>query len=141
VDEVAADVVDADGQDDGMRPLLAADVRFAAAAGLAAGAAALAESADSTVSVLPTVSAGSGAAVLNPASAASSSALSAGAAVEASPEEEESPLASPGHGDASDRELPVRFHDDDMMPLSTITSSASPSGSVFRLGDAMMSGD
>jgi len=55
-------------------------------------------------------------------------------------EEEESPLASLTRRDAADRELPALVRDDDMMPLSTIASAVSPSGSAFRLGGAMMSG-
>ena len=93
--------------------------------------------------LLPTVSAGSGAVVLDPASAVSSlavAATSATAAVAASPEAEESPLARPARCDAPERDLPVPVRDDDMTPLSTIVSAASPSGSTFRLGGAMMSG-
>jgi hypothetical protein len=88
---------------------------------------------------LPIVSAGSGTAVLDPASAVSSSAVAAGVTVAASPEEE-SPLVPPTRFDAPERELPVLARDDDMMPLSTMVSVASPSGSAFRLGGAMMSG-
>jgi hypothetical protein len=83
---------------------------------------------------LPIVSAGSGTVVLDPASAVSSS------AVAASPEEEDSPLVPPTRFDAPERELPVLARDDDMMPLLTMVSVASPSGSAFRLGGAMMSG-
>jgi hypothetical protein len=57
-----------------------------------------------------------------------------------SPAEEESPLAPPDRRDAPERELPLLVRDDDMMPLSTIVSVASPSGSAFRLGGAMMRG-
>jgi hypothetical protein len=108
---------------------------------------------------LPIVSAGSGTAVLDPASVLSPSAVSADASstevvatspevavspesseVVVSPEAEESPLALPDRRDAPERELPVLVRDDDMMPLSTIVSEASPSGSTFRLGGAMMSG-
>jgi len=165
----AAAGVPADGVNDGVRSVLAADFPFTAAA---AGAA---ESVDSSVSVvlsasqvlvspeviacrlpcrsllrplssaepdepldcpfpLPIVSAGSGTTVLDPASAVSS------AAVAASPVEEESPLVPPTRFDAPEREVPVLVRDDDMMPLSTMVSVASPSGSAFRLGGAMMSG-
>jgi hypothetical protein len=105
---------------------------------------------------LPIVSAGSGTSVLDPAFVVSSSATSADSAevaaspevsvsaespeVPVSPEEEESPLAPPDRRDAPERELPVLVRDADMMPLSTIVSVASPSGSAFRLGGAMMSG-
>jgi hypothetical protein len=89
---------------------------------------------------LPIVSAGSGTVVLDPASAVSSSAVAAGVAVAASPEEEDSPLVPPTRFDAPERELPVLARDDDMMPLLTMVSVASPSGSAFRLGGAMMSG-
>lgn len=89
---------------------------------------------------LPIVSAGSGVVVLGPASALSSSAVAADVVVAASPEEEESPLAPPARDDAPEREFPVLVRDDDMMPLSTIVSVASPSGSAFRFGGAMMSG-
>jgi hypothetical protein len=89
---------------------------------------------------LPIVSAGSGTAVLDPASAVSSSALAAGVTVAASPVEEESPLVPPTRFDAPERDDPVLVRDDDMMPLSTMVSVASPSGSAFRLGGAMMSG-
>jgi len=116
------------------------------------------ESADRPLA-LPIVSAGSGTSVLDPASFAPASAVSADASsTEAaatspevavftessdgavSPEAEESPLAPPDRRDAPERELPVLVRDDDMMPLSTIVSEASPSGSTFRLGGAMMSG-
>jgi hypothetical protein len=101
---------------------------------------------------LPTVSAGSGTAGLDSVAVVSSSAISAistaatsaipaGAAVAASPEPEESPSASAVRCDAAERVLAVLFRDDDMMPLSTIASAASPSGSAFRLAGAMMSGD
>lgn len=106
--------------------------------------------------ILPIVSAGSGTAVPDPAcviSSSASSAESAGPAVSVeaavysestevpvSPAEEESPLAPPGRRGAPEREFPVLVRDDDMMPLSTIVSVASPSGSAFRLGGAMMSG-
>jgi hypothetical protein len=116
---------------------------------------------------LPIVSAGSGTAVLGPAAGLRSvtlsvapsavSALAAGAVdtvsasvgaavsvgsteASVSPEEGELPLAPAGRRDAAGRELPVLVRDDDMMPLSRIVSVASPSGSVFRLGGAMMSG-
>lgn len=108
---------------------------------------------------LPIVSAGSGTSVLDPApvvplSAVSADGLSTGVAATSpevavstessagavSPEAEESPLAPPDRRDAPERELPVLIRDDDMMPLSTIVSEASPSGSTFRLGGAMMSG-
>ena len=108
---------------------------------------------------LPIVSAGSGTSVLDPASVVPSSAVSADASSTevaatspevavstessegaVSPEAEESPLAPPDRRDAPERELPVLVRDDDMMPLSTIVSEASPSGSTFRLGGAMMSG-
>jgi hypothetical protein len=119
---------------------------------------------------LPIVSAGSGTSVLDPASVVFSSAVSAVSAVAAvsadavfadaagaaaspdfvvssespeaavSPEEEESPLAPPVRRGAPERDFPVLVRDDDMMPLSTIVSVASPSGSTFRLGGAMMSG-
>jgi hypothetical protein len=108
---------------------------------------------------LPIVSAGSGTSVLDPASVVSSSAVFADASspevvatspevavspesseVVVSPEAEESPLALPDRRDAPERELPVLVRDDDIMPLSTIVSEASPSGSTFRLGGAMMSG-
>jgi hypothetical protein len=97
-----------------------------------------AESADRPLP-LPIVSAGSGAVALDPASALSSPAVAADAAVAASPEEEESPLA-PTRCDAPEREFPVLARDGDMMPLSTNVSAASPSGSAFRLAGAMMSG-
>jgi hypothetical protein len=102
--------------------------------------------------VLPIVAAGSGTSVLDPASVVSSSAVSADATspevavspesseVAVSPEAEESPLAPPDRRAAPERELPVLVRGDDMMPLSTIVSEASPSGSTFRLGGAMMSG-
>jgi hypothetical protein len=175
----AAAGVPADGVNDGVRSVLAADFPFTGAA--AAEVAEAAESVDSSVSVvlsasqvlvspeviacrlpcrsllrplssaepdepldcpfpLPIVSAGSGTAVLDPASAVSSSAVAAGVTVPASPEEEDSPLVPPTRFDAPERELPVLARDDDMMPLSTIVSVASPSGSAFRLGGAMMSG-
>jgi hypothetical protein len=108
---------------------------------------------------LPIVSAGSGTSVLDPASVVSSSVVSADAlstevvatspevavSTESSevavlPEAEESPLAPPDRRDAPERELPVLVRDDDMMPLSTIVSAASPSGSTFRPGGAMISG-
>lgn len=108
---------------------------------------------------LPIVSAGSGTSVLDPASVVPSSAVSADASstevvatspevaastesseAAESPEAEDSPLALPERRDAPERELPVLVRDDDMMPLSTIVSVASPSGSAFRLGGAMMSG-
>lgn len=111
---------------------------------------------------LPIVSAGSGTSVLDPASVVFSSAVSAGAVfadaadaaassdfvvspespeVAVSPEEEEeSPLAPPVRRGAPERDFPVLVRDDDMMPLSTIVSVASPSGSTFRPGGAMMSG-
>jgi hypothetical protein len=114
---------------------------------------------------LPIVSAGSGTSVLDPASVVFSSAVSAVSAgavfadaadaaassdfvvspespeVAVSPEEEEeSPLAPPVRRGAPERDFPVLVRDDDMMPLSTIVSVASPSGSTFRLGGAMMSG-
>lgn len=98
----------------------------------------LAESADRPLP-LPIVSAGSGAVALGPASALSSPVVAADAAVAASPEEEESPLA-PARRDAPEREFPVLARDGDMMPLSTNVSAASPSGSAFRLAGAMMSG-
>jgi hypothetical protein len=99
------------------------------------------------------VSAGSGTAVLAPAfglssvAASSASAASAEVAVSTesvevsvSPEEEEFPLLPPDGRDTAERELPVLIRDDDMMPLSTTVSVASPSGSAFRLGGAMISG-
>ena len=89
---------------------------------------------------LPIVSAGSGTVVLDPASVVSSSAIAAGVAVAASPEEEDSPLVPPTRFDAPERGLPVLVRGGDMMPLSTIVSVASPSGSAFRFGGAMMSG-
>ena len=108
---------------------------------------------------LPIVAAGSGTSVLDPASVVSSSAVSADATspevvatspeVAVSPESlevavsleaEESPLAPPDRRAAPERELPVLVRDGDMMPLSTTVSEASPSGSTFRLGGAMMSG-
>jgi hypothetical protein len=108
---------------------------------------------------LPIVSAGSGTSVLDPASVVPSSGVFADASSTevaatspevvvstessegaVSPEAEESPLAPPDRRDAPERELPVLVRDDDMMPLSTIVSEASPSGSTFRLGGAMMSG-
>jgi hypothetical protein len=213
-DAVAADGApsdadaDADGVNDGLRPLLAADVPFSAdipfsaeaaeSAGVA-GAAEVGEAAESASAAiaacwllsqllspelivcrlpcrspprpllpagpdesadrpfaLPIVSAGSGTSVLDPAFVVSSSATSVESAevaaspevsvsaespeVPVSPEEEESPLAPPDRRDAPERELPVLARDDDMMPLSTIVSVASPSGSAFRLGGAMMSG-
>jgi hypothetical protein len=98
----------------------------------------LAESVDRPLP-LPIVSAGSGAVALDPASALSSPVVAADAAVAASPEEEESPLA-PTRRDAPEREFPVLARDGDMMPLSTNVSAASPSGSAFRLAGAMMSG-
>jgi hypothetical protein len=112
------------------------------------------ESADRPLA-LPIVSAGSGtsvpdvARVISSASSAESAepAVSLEAAVfsesteaAVSPAEEESPLAPPDRRDAPERELPVLARDDDMMPLSTIVSVASPSGSAFRLGGAMMRG-
>jgi hypothetical protein len=60
--------------------------------------------------------------------------------VSVSPEEEELPLAPLDGRDAAERELPVLVRDDDMVPLSTTVSVASPSGSAFRLGGAMISG-
>lgn len=197
----------ADGVNDGLRPLLPADVPFSAeaaespeVAGAAevADAGEVAESAESASAAafwlasqllspelivcrlpcrsppcplllppagpdesadrpfaLPIVSAGSGTSVLDPAFVVSSSATSVESAevaaspevsvpaespeVAVSPEEEESPLAPPDRRDAPERELPVLVRDDDMMPLSTIVSVASPSGSAFRLGGAMMS--
>jgi hypothetical protein len=90
--------------------------------------------------LLPTVSAGSGAVALDPASAVSSLAVAATDAVASSPEAEESPLAPPARCDAPECDLPVPVRDGDMIPLSTIVSVASPSGSAFRLGGAMMSG-
>jgi hypothetical protein len=195
----------ADGVNDGLRPLLPADVPFSAEAAESAevagaaevvGAAEVAESAESASAAafwldsqlspelivcrlpcrsppcplfppagpdesadrpfaLPMVSAGSGTSVLDPAFVVSSSATSVESAevaaspevsvpaespeVAVSPEEEESPLAPPDRRDAPERELPVLVRDDDMMPLSTIVSVASPSGSAFRLGGAMMS--
>jgi hypothetical protein len=87
---------------------------------------------------LPIVSAGSATEVFDPASAVSSSAVAADVSVAASPEED-SPFVPPTRCDAPERELPV-LNRDDMMPLSTIVSVASPSGSAFRLGGAMMSG-
>jgi hypothetical protein len=108
---------------------------------------------------LPMVSAGSGTAVLGPAfglssvAASSASAVSADVAASAevaastesievsvSPEEEEFPLLPPDGRDTAERERSVLVRDDDMMPLSTIVSEASPSGSTFRPGGAMMSG-
>jgi hypothetical protein len=90
---------------------------------------------------LPIVSAGSGTVVLDPASALSSSAVAAGVTVASSSSEaEDSPLVPPARFDAPDRELPVLVRGDDMMPLSTIVFAASPSGSAFRFGGAMMSG-
>jgi hypothetical protein len=89
---------------------------------------------------LPTVSAGSGTVVLDPASAVSSLAVAVTDAVASSPEAEESPLAPLARRDAPERDLPVPVRDGDMIPLSTIVSVASPSGSAFRLGGAMMSG-
>src|SRR3984885_12994386 len=113
------------------------------------------ESADRPLA-LPMVSAGSGTSVPAPACVMSSSASSVESAesatsletavssesteVAVSPAEEEFPLAPADRRDAPERELPVLVRDDDMMPLSTIVSVASPSGSVFRLGGAMMSG-
>lgn len=113
------------------------------------------ESADRPLA-LPIVSAGSGTSVPDAACVVSSSASSAESAepavspeaavssesteVAVSPAEEESPLAPLDRRDAPERELPVLVRDDDMMPLSTIVSVASPSGSAFRLGGAMMSG-
>jgi hypothetical protein len=112
------------------------------------------ESADRPLA-LPMVSAGSGTFVPAPACVMSSSASLVDSAesatsleavssesteVAVSPAEEEFPLAPPDRRDAPERELPVLVRDDDMMPLSTIVSVASPSGSVFRLGGAMMSG-
>jgi hypothetical protein len=108
---------------------------------------------------LPIVSAGSGTSVLDPASVAPASAVPAdvsstevaatspevvvpteSSGVAVSPVAEESPLAPPDRLDAPEREFPVLVRDDDMMPLSTIASEASPSGSTFRLGGAMISG-
>ena len=105
---------------------------------------------------LPMVSAGSGTAVLGPAFGLSSVAASSASAdvaasaevaastesieVSVSPEEEEFPLLPPDGRDTAERELPVLVRDDDMMPLSTTVSVASPSGSAFRLGGAMISG-
>jgi hypothetical protein len=105
---------------------------------------------------LPIVAAGSGTSVLDPAFGASSVAVSAASSdvvaspeaavaaeppeVSVSPAEEEFPLAPPARRGAPERELPVLVRDDDMMPLSTTVSVASPSGSAFRLGGVMMSG-
>jgi hypothetical protein len=86
------------------------------------------------------VSAGSGTVVLDPASVVSSPVVASGAAASGSPEVEEFPLAPAARFDAPERELPVPVRDDDMMPLSTIVSVASPSGSAIRSGGAMMSG-
>jgi len=99
---------------------------------------------------LPIVSAGSGTALLVPACVVSSSPAPADAAVAVSAEseegespelkEEERPLAPLPRCDAPERELSALVRDDDMMPLSTMVSVASPSGSAVRLGGAMMSG-
>jgi len=86
------------------------------------------------------VSAGSGTLVLDPASVVSSPVVVSGVAASVSPEVEEFPLAPPARFDAPERELPVPVRDDAMMPLSTIVSAASPSGSAFRCGGAMMGG-
>jgi len=186
----------ADGVNDGLRPLLAADVPLPADATESAdavdsdGSASAAvpacwlvcqplsaeeltagrlpcplspreadESADRPFA-LPIVSAGSGTSVLNPACVISSSAESADSAISleaavssespngvvspaadaVSPAEEEPPLTPPDRRPAPERELPDLLRDDDMMPLSTIVSVASPSGSAFRLGGAMISG-
>lgn len=86
------------------------------------------------------VSAGSGTLVLGSASVVSSPVIASGVAASVPPEVEESPLALPARFDAPDRELPLPVRDDDMMPLSTIVSAASPSGSAIRSGGAMMSG-
>jgi hypothetical protein len=146
----------AEGVNDGLTSFLTAEVPFATEAAGAAEVAEATGSADSAVLVfrsasevlspvdrpfpLPTVSAGSGAVVLDPASAVSSLAVAATSAVAASPEAEESPSARPARCDAPERDLPVPVRDGDMTPLSTIVSAASPSGSAFRLGGAMMSG-
>jgi hypothetical protein len=167
-DAAAADA--AAGVNDGLRSSLAADVPFAAEAAEAAESAdPVSGSASQVLSPevivcrlpcrsllrplssvepdepvdhpvpLPIVSAGSGTAVFDRASAVSSSAAAADVAVSASPEEEDSPFVPPTRCDAPERVLLVPNRDD-MMPLSTIVSVASPSGSAFRLGGAMMSG-
>jgi hypothetical protein len=88
------------------------------------------------------VSAGSGGTlVLGPVSVMSLSTVAAVAVSTVSPEEAESPLASLPFLDAPERELPAPFRDEDMMPLSTMVSMASPSGSAFGVGGAAMSGD
>jgi hypothetical protein len=135
---------------DGLMSFLTAEVPFAAEAagsaevaeptGPADSAVLLFRSASPVLSPWPTVSAGSGAVVLDPASVVSSLAVAATPAVASSPEAEESRLAPPGRRDAPDCDLPVLVRDDDMIPLSTIVSAASPSGSAFKLGGAMMSG-
>jgi hypothetical protein len=100
---------------------------------------ALDESADCPF-VLRIVSAGSGTLVLDPASVVSSPVVASGVAASVSPEVAEFPLASAARFDAPERELSLPVRDDDMMPLSTIGSAASSSGSAIRSGGAMMSG-
>jgi hypothetical protein len=46
----------------------------------------------------------------------------------------------PDRRSAPERELPDLVREDDMLSLSTIESTASPSGSAFRLGGAVISG-
>lgn len=114
--------------------------------------------------LLPTVSAGSGVAVLEPASVDSLITGSASVAAEAPAAETPAaeppavgalagdfpadpfdlepldPLASLPRCPAPERELPVLVRGGDMMPLSPTVSGVTSSGSAFEAGGAMISG-
>jgi len=112
--------------------------------------------ADGRTLTLPTVSAGSGTAVLAPAAVVSFTTGSASVEAEAlagvSPEVgalsedfppdpfDVEPLDPLLRCAAPERELPVLDRDGDMMPLSLTVSAAASSGSAFRTGGAMISG-
>jgi hypothetical protein len=112
-----------------------------------------------TVSALPTVSAGSGASELAPASVGSLITGSASVEAEAAAAEPPAvgalseglpldpfdldpldPLASLPRCAAPERELPVLVRGGDMMPLSLTVSVATSTGSAFETGGAMISG-
>jgi len=135
---------DTDGVNDGLRLLFTADVSatvvpsVSAVSALSAGlvvSTCLPGSAVRTVVrafTFPTVSAGSGAAVADPLSAAASATVADSPAAA-------SPLAPPSRWLEAERDDPALVRDDDMMPLSTTASVAFPSGSASRPRGAMMS--